>query len=136
MLGVRQPDIYGLVTFSDLNRTLNDLTRELGIEIDIFQSNHEGNLIDKIQAAAGDVDGILINPGAYGHTSIALRDALAAAKKTTVEVHISNIYQREEFRHFSYISGVADAVVVGFGVDSYLHGLRGLVHLLQKSKPV
>jgi 3-dehydroquinate dehydratase II len=131
LLGLRQPEIYGSTTFDELNQKLRSLASQLGIEITIFQSNHEGALIDKIQEViAGEPDGILINPGAYGHTSIALRDALAVVQKPIVEVHISNIYRREEFRHSSYVSEIANAVIVGLGIESYLCGLRGLAYLL------
>lgn len=131
MLGMREPEIYGAVTFAELNHKLNDLAVELKIRLDIFQSNHEGALIDKIQAAMQSADGILINAGGLSHTSVAVRDALGALKTPIVEVHISNIHRREEFRQHSYISSVADAVIVGFGIDSYLLGLRGLVQLMQ-----
>jgi 3-dehydroquinate dehydratase-2 len=105
----------------------------LELELEIFHSNHEGALIDKIQEAMPDIDGVLINPGGLAHTSVALKDALSILEKHVVEVHISNIHSREEFRHFSYVAGVADAVIVGFGIDSYLLGLEGLARLLQKS---
>lgn len=131
MLGKREPDIYGHTSFDELNDKLKELAAELKMNLDIFQSNHEGLLIDTVQkATAQNTAAILINPGAYGHTSIALRDALAAVKIPIVEVHISNIYRREDFRHFSYISGVANAVIIGFGIDSYLLGLKGLAQLL------
>jgi len=133
MLGLREPEIYGRVTFAELNNQLKELAKELELELEIFHSNHEGALIDKIQEAMPDIDGILINPGGLAHTSVALKDALSILEKHVVEVHISNIHSREEFRHFSYVAGVADAVLVGFGIDSYLLGLEGLARLLQKS---
>ena len=131
MLGLREPEIYGRVTFAELNNQLNDLAKELQLELEIFQSNHEGALIDKIQETMQNVDGILINPGGLSHTSVALKDALSIVEKHIVEVHISNIHSREKFRHFSYIAEVADAVIVGFGIDSYLLGLEGLARLMQ-----
>ncbi len=112
---------------------MSELAKELQLDIEIFQSNHEGALIDKIQETMQTIDGILINPGGLSHTSVALKDALSIVDKHIVEVHISNIHSREKFRHFSYISGVADAVIVGFGIDSYILGLEGLAQLLQKS---
>jgi 3-dehydroquinate dehydratase II len=130
MLGLREPDIYGHMTFSELNKRLNNLANEFELELEIFQSNCEGALIDKIQEAMKSVDGILINPGGLAHTSVVLKDALSIVEKHVVEVHISNIHSREKFRHFSYVAAVADAVVVGFGVDSYLLGLRGLAQLM------
>ena len=134
MFGKRQPEIYGTVSFSEINDKLKELAKELKIDLDIFQSNHEGLLIDKIQEVTGSIDGILINPGAYGHTSIALRDAIAGYAKPTIEVHMSNIYKREEFRHISYIAGVCNGVIVGLGVNSYLLGLRALVQLITESR--
>jgi 3-dehydroquinate dehydratase II len=133
MLGLREPEIYGRVTFAELNNKLKELADELELELEIFQSNHEGALIDKIQEAMQGVDGILINPGGLSHTSVALKDALSILEKCIVEVHISNIHSREKFRHFSHVAGIADAVIVGFGIDSYLLGLEGLARLLQKS---
>jgi 3-dehydroquinate dehydratase-2 len=134
MFGKRQPEIYGTVTFDEINQSLKDLAKELKISLDIYQSNHEGMLIDKIQEMTDDVDGILINPGAYGHTSIALRDALSGFAKPIVEVHMSNVYRREEFRHVSYIAGVASGVIVGLGLNSYLLGLRAVAQLINKAQ--
>jgi 3-dehydroquinate dehydratase-2 len=133
MFGKRQPEIYGTVTFEEINQSLKDLAKELKINLDIYQSNHEGMLIDKIQEVTDDVDGILINPGAYGHTSIALRDALSAFAKPIIEVHMSNVYRREEFRHVSYIAGIASGVIVGLGLNSYLLGLRAVAQLVNKA---
>ena len=133
MLGLREPEIYGRVTFAELNNKLKELAEELELELEIFHSNHEGALIDKIQEAMQGHDGILINPGGLSHTSIALKDALSILEKPIVEVHTTNIHSREKYRHFSYVAGVADAVVVGFGIDSYLLGLDGLARLLHKS---
>ena len=134
MIGSRQPEIYGAVTAIELNNQLRKLATELKIDLDIYQSNHEGFLIDKIQEVTPTIDGIVINPGAYGHTSIALRDALSAFQKPIIEVHMSNIHSREEFRHFSYISAVAKAVIVGLGVDSYMFGLKAIAQIIQKQE--
>ncbi len=133
MFGKRQTEIYGTVTFDEINNKLKELAKELRINLDIYQSNHEGFLIDKIQEAGDIVDGILINPGAYGHTSIALRDAISGFAKPLVEVHMSNIYRREEFRHLSYISQVSSGVIVGLGINSYLLGLQALAQLVSKT---
>ena len=132
MLGKREPGIYGSFTLSELNTNLAKLADELSVQLEFFQSNHEGALVDKIQTISdSDVSGMLINPGAYGHTSIALRDAILAVGKPFVEVHISNIYRREEFRHRSYLSDAAQGCVIGFGMDSYRLGLRGLAQIVQ-----
>jgi len=133
LLGLREPEVYGKVTFAELNEKLQQLANELDLELEIFQSNHEGALIDKVQAAIKDCDGILVNPGGLSHTSIALKDALTAFAKPIVEAHISNIHRREEYRHLSYTAKAANAVIVGFGIDSYLLGLRGLALMLYKS---
>lgn len=133
LLGKREADIYGSTSLSEINVALSELGKELGLEITAYQSNIEGELVEKIQECmGGSFDGILINPAAYGHTSIALRDALKAVAIPFVEVHMSNIHAREEFRHKTYLSDCAHGVVVGFGVDSYLLGLRGLSGCLKK----
>jgi len=127
LLGQREPSIYGKAGLADIDAALRTLAAELKLELDIKQSNGEGALVDAIQqAGAGGASGILINPAAYGHTSIALRDALLGVGLPFVEVHLSNTYAREEFRHKTLISDVANGVVIGFGPDSYLLGLRGL----------
>jgi 3-dehydroquinate dehydratase-2 len=123
MLGVRDPEVYGTHTLEEIDARLHDLARMEGMEIRITQSNHEGAIIDTIHEALSWADGILINAGAYTHTSLAIRDAIAAVRLPTVEVHMSNIHRRESFRHHSYVAGVAVGSVVGFGLDSYLLGL-------------
>jgi 3-dehydroquinate dehydratase-2 len=127
LLGRREPEVYGTDTLEDVNGRLAELAESLGVEMETFQSNHEGELIDFIDEASSRVAGFLINPGAFTHTSIALRDALVGVDLPFVEVHLSNTAAREPFRRQSYLSGVASGVVYGFGVQSYLLGLRGLV---------
>jgi 3-dehydroquinate dehydratase II len=124
LLGKREPEIYGTVTLDDINKKLSALAAELGVEVSFFQSNHEGELVQRVQDAMGAYEAIVINPGAYTHTSVALRDAISSAGIPTVETHISNIYRREEFRKHSYISGVAVGQIAGFGPESYLLALR------------
>ncbi|AFY38950.1 3-dehydroquinate dehydratase [[Leptolyngbya] sp. PCC 7376] len=131
MLGIREPDIYGSLSLDQINQQLLAEAENLGIVLDTFQSNHEGELVDCIQQSFGKVQGILINPAAYTHTSVALRDAISAVGIPTVEVHLSNIHKREAFRHHSYIAPIAIGQICGFGKDSYLLGLRALVTHLQ-----
>lgn len=126
LLGIREPGVYGGLTLDAINRRLEALGAELGAGVEVFQSNTEGSLVDAIHAARGRIDGIVINPAAYTHTSIALRDALLAVAIPFVEVHLSNVHAREEFRRHSYLADVAVGTIAGFGVDSYLLGLRGL----------
>jgi 3-dehydroquinate dehydratase II len=133
LLGKREPDIYGTVTLEEINSRLASLARELGADITFFQSNHEGELVQKIQDAMGICQALVINPGAYTHTSVALRDAIASTGILAVEVHLSNIYRREEFRQHSYISGVALGQITGFGPESYLLGLRAAVHAVESA---
>lgn len=127
MLGVREPEVYGSDTLEDVNRSLASAAADRAVEIRIRQSNHEGVLVDEIQQALEWADGILINPGAYTHTSIALRDACVAVGLPVVEVHMSDIHAREKFRHHSYIAPVAVRQICGFGLKSYLLGLEALV---------
>jgi 3-dehydroquinate dehydratase-2 len=127
LLGTREPEVYGSDTLVDINRRLNELAVELGVQLETYQSNHEGEILDFVAEAAHRVDGFLINPGAFTHTSIALLDAFLGVQRPFVEVHLSNTARREEFRRHSYLSGAATGVVYGFGVHSYLLGLRGLV---------
>jgi 3-dehydroquinate dehydratase-2 len=132
LLGTREPDVYGRTTLADIDRDLANLAARLGVTVETFQSNHEGALIDRIHAAAREgVAGMLINPGAYTHTSIALRDAIAAVALPTIEVHLSNIHARESFRRRSHIAPVAIAQVAGFGAAGYGLALQGLVARLQ-----
>jgi 3-dehydroquinate dehydratase II len=134
LLGKREPEIYGSQTLDGINSGLATQAKALGIEIEFFQSNHEGGLIDQVHHAMGRCDGILINPGGYTHTSIALRDALSGAAISVVEVHLSNIHRREEFRHHSYIAPIAVGQISGFGADSYRLGLEALVQHLRSNK--
>jgi 3-dehydroquinate dehydratase-2 len=127
LLGLREPEVYGRGTLADVNAALQSLGGHLGVEVEFFQSNSEGALVDHVQGAGPRVDGLLVNAGAYTHTSIALRDALLGVARPFVEVHLSNVFAREEFRHRSYLADRALGVVSGFGVDSYLLALRGLV---------
>ena len=127
MLGVREPEIYGSLTLNEINRQLSEKAVELGIEVDFFQSNHEGDLIDKIQACYGRNDGIVINPGAYTHYSIAIRDAIAAVGLPAVEVHLSDINSREDFRKISVMKNVCVKQIWGKGVHSYTEALEFLV---------
>jgi 3-dehydroquinate dehydratase-2 len=129
-LGTREPGIYGAVTLDAINAELSALVERRGGEVEFFQSNHEGALIDRIQAAGSWADGILINPAGLTHTSVPLRDALAATALPVVEVHLSNVFAREEFRHHSYVSGIAHGVISGFGAGSYRMGLEALLDLL------
>ena len=131
MLGQREPEKYGNTSLSDIENALINRGSELGVMVDVWQSNHEGEIVDKIQAAKGIYDGILINAGGYTHTSVVIRDAISAAQIPTVEIHMTNIHAREEFRHTSMISGVSIAQVVGFGVNSYKFALYGLVEYLK-----
>jgi 3-dehydroquinate dehydratase II len=133
LLGLREPEVYGSATLDEVNRSLGELAGELGIELETFQSNHEGELLDFVEDAAGRVEGFLVNPGGLAHTSVALRDAFVGVGRPFVEVHISNTAAREDFRHHSYLSAAASGVVYGFGVDGYLLGLRGLLGMLPGS---
>ena len=127
LLGSRETQIYGTVTLEAINRNLAALARAEGVAVTIHQSNAEGELVNWVQTAGREFDALLINPGAYTHTSIALRDAIAGVGIPTVEVHLSNIYRREEFRQHSYIAGVAVGQISGFGPESYALGLRAAI---------
>ncbi len=129
LLGRREPETYGTTTLAEINRSLETLATELDVELDIVQHASEGAIVRTIGEALDRFDGILINPAAYTHTSVAIRDAIAAVGIPTVEVHLSNIHRREEFRHHSFIAGVAAGQISGFGIQSYLLGLRALMSL-------
>ena len=131
MLGKREPEVYGRQTLSDVNEMLISESRRLNVGCSTVQSNFEGALVDAIQQALGVYQGLLINPGAYTHTSVAIRDAIAAVALPTVEVHLSNIHRREAFRHHSYIAPVAVGQIAGFGIESYRLGLQALIHHLR-----
>ena len=131
LLGLRQPEIYGRETLDDVVARVADLAEELDLTIRAQQSNHEGQLVDWIHEARGRSAGIIINPGAYSHTSVAILDALNAYEGPVLEVHISNIHKREAFRHHSYVSARADGVIAGFGTEGYLLALRRMATLLK-----
>ncbi len=132
LLGEREPEIYGTTSLEDINADLASLAKESGAEVEFFQSNHEGALVDRIQEATSFADAILINPGGLTHTSVTLRDALAATMLPVVEVHLSNIFAREEFREHSFVSGIAVGVIVGLGPSSYRLGLQALLEHLER----
>lgn len=131
LLGARQSEIYGTFTIDEINSRLKESAQSENIEIEFLQSNHEGEIVDAIGKAKDKFDALLINPAAYTHTSVAIRDAIAAVKLPCVEVHLSNIYAREEFRHTSLIAPVAAGQVCGFGIDSYLLGLQAAIRLIK-----
>ncbi len=133
LLGKREADIYGTMTLDDISSSLNDLAAEMEVQVDIKQSNHEGEIVDLIQKSS-EYSALVINPAAYTHTSVAIRDAIAAVNIPTVEIHISNIYKREEFRHKSLISPVAHGQISGFGPESYLLGFRAAVSIANAKK--
>ena len=133
MLGSREPEKYGSTTLKDIESGVIQRGNELGVQVDVWQSNHEGDIVDKIQSAKGVYDGILINAGGYTHTSVVIRDAIASVQIPTVEIHMTNIHAREEFRHTSLLSGVCIAQVVGFKELSYSLALEGLFNYLKNS---
>lgn len=130
MLGSRETEKYGTMTLKDLEKDLYAFSFELGIDIETFQSNFEGEIVEKIHSAKDNFDGIVINAGAYTHTSVAIRDAISAVDIPTVEVHMTNIYKREEFRHHSYLAPVCIGQISGFGADSYKLGLKAVKNFL------
>jgi 3-dehydroquinate dehydratase II len=130
LLGKRQPEIYGRLTLEEISREIRSLAKQLSVAVEIRQSNNEGELVDWIQQAPAQFGAIVINPAAYTHSSVAMRDAIIAAGIPAIEIHISNIYKREDFRKHSYIAGVAVGQITGFGVQSYLLGLRAAVECL------
>lgn len=131
LLGSREPEVYGRATLEEIHARLAAQAKEAGAELDFFQSNHEGALIDRIQEAAAWADGVLINPAGLTHTSVALRDVLVATGLPVVEVHLSNIHAREDFRRHSFVSPIAAGVVLGFGAASYTLGLEALIGRLR-----
>ena len=131
MLGKREPDIYGTTTLETINSNLEELGKRLGLELETFQSNHEGAIIEKIQEAAKIQNGIIINPAAFTHTSVAIRDALLLLDMPVIEMHLSNIYKREPFRHKSLMSDVVTAQITGFGVQGYTMALKAMVGMVQ-----
>lgn len=135
MLGLREPEIYGHETLADIEAGARRIGNELGFAIDFRQSNHEGMLVDWVQEARGKAAGIVLNPGAYTHTSIALHDAIRSSDLPVIELHLSNVFAREAFRHHSYISPVALGVMCGFGARGYEWALRALVAALAAAKP-
>lgn len=134
MLGLRETEKYGTMTLKDLEKDLYAFSFEIGIDIETFQSNFEGEIVEKIHSAKDNFDGIVINAGAYTHTSIAIRDAISAVNIPTVEVHMTNIYKREEFRHHSYIAPACTGQISGFGINSYKLGLEAVVDYLSDNK--
>lgn len=131
LLGLREPELYGRATLDDVDARIRQEAGRLGVEVETFQSNVEGVLVDRIHEAASRVEGFVVNAGAYTHTSVALRDALVGVGRPFVEVHLSNLQAREPFRHQSLLAPKALGAIMGFGVDSYLLGLRGLVSHLR-----
>ena len=134
LLGTREPAVYGRDTLKTIDGRLRRLATELGVRLETFQSNGEGSLVDRVQAARGSADAIVINAGAYTHTSVAIRDALVATELPVIEVHLSNTYKREAFRHRSLIADIAVGQIVGFGADSYLLGLRAAAGVLARRR--
>ncbi|HGE71462.1 TPA: type II 3-dehydroquinate dehydratase [Candidatus Poribacteria bacterium] len=134
LLGKREPSVYGLQTLSEINSELETLAQKLDVELKIIQSNSEGGIVSFIHDNADWADGLIINPAAYTHTSVAIRDAISAVGLPAVEVHISNVFKREDFRHFSYISPVAVGVICGFGGNGYLLALQAIVKEVNKRK--
>ena len=131
LLGTREPEVYGSMTLDDINEKMISLGEELGAEVICLQSNHEGALIDALHDARTWANGVVFNPGGYTHTSVALRDAISAIVIPVIEVHLSNVYAREEFRHTSFVSAVCKGKVSGFGWRSYELGLRGLIDIIK-----
>lgn len=130
LLGEREPEVYGRTTLADIDRDLHNLAAELSLDLETFQSNSEGVLVDRIQAARRSVDLLIINPAAYTHTSVAIRDAILAVGIPCIEVHLSNVYKREPFRHHSTIADIAAGRIMGFGADSYMIALYGAKNLI------
>ena len=133
LLGTREPEIYGNQTLSDIQKDLTKVAQQNGINLECFQSNHEGKIVDKIQDSIANIQGILINAGAFTHTSIAIRDALVGSKIPFVELHISNIFSREEFRKESFLTDKAIGIISGFGISSYSLALEGMIKYLKNN---
>jgi 3-dehydroquinate dehydratase-2 len=134
LLGTREPEVYGLMTLDEINNKMIELGKEIGVEVKCLQSNHEGALIDALHDARIWAKGVVFNPGGYTHTSVVLRDAISAIQIPVVEVHLSNVYAREEFRHVSMVSAVCKGKITGFGWRSYALGLRALAELLEETQ--
>lgn len=132
LLGTREPKKYGNTTLTDIEQTLKTEAKSKEVEIDCYQSNHEGDLVDKIQQATNNYDGIILNAGGYTHTSIAIRDAISSVQVPVVEIHLTNIHAREEFRHNSFIAPVCIGQICGFGAYSYILGLNAILNYLEK----
>jgi len=130
LLGTREPKIYGRTTLEDIDRGLVELGRELSLKVETFQSNSEGMIVDRIQEARGRIHALIINPAAYTHTSIAIRDVVSAVEVPVIEVHLSNVYKREPFRHHSTIADVAEGRIMGFGADGYMLALRAAAKII------
>jgi 3-dehydroquinate dehydratase-2 len=134
MLGIREQNMYGAMKLEDIHAQMENFAKQSGVEIEFFQSNLEGEIVDRIQECLGDADGIIINPAAYTHTSIAIRDAISAVRLPTIEVHISNIHQREEFRQKSITAAVCTGQISGFGPFSYHMAMVGMIQILNEIK--
>ncbi|MBU1006087.1 MAG: type II 3-dehydroquinate dehydratase [Candidatus Omnitrophica bacterium] len=134
LLGKREPGIYGATTIDEINKKLRQYAKEKGASLEIFQSNHEGEIVDKIGSAKKKFGALLINPAAYTHTSVAIRDAIAATAIPAVEVHLSNIYSREDFRHTSLTAPVVKGQISGFGIDSYMYGIDAAIKIALTSQ--
>ena len=132
MLGTREPDIYGSKRLEDIDAVLTDLGKKLDLDVETFQSNFEGEIVETIQKSSGTYKGLIINPAAYTHTSIAIRDALLLLDMPIIEIHLSNIYRRESFRHKSMIADVVTAQIAGFGVDGYVMALEALSGMIRR----
>ena len=135
MLGIREPETYGHTTLADIDAQLKKLGHQWGLDVETFQSNHEGAIVDTLQHAHGEISGLIINPAAFTHTSIAVRDALLTLAVPIIEVHISNIHRREAFRHRSFVADIATGQIIGLGVNGYYLALRAMVDLAGAVKP-
>jgi 3-dehydroquinate dehydratase II len=136
LLGAREPEIYGRTTLADIDRGLIELGRQLNLTVETFQSNSEGMIVDRIQEARGRINALIINPAAYTHTSIAIRDVISAVEVPVIEVHLSNVYKREPFRHHSTIADVAEGRIMGFGADGYMLALRAAARIISEREGV